>query len=225
MQPYFFPYLGYFQLIHSVDSFVVYDDVNFIKGGWVNRNYLLCQGKPQRVTLELRGASPNLHINQISIGQNRTTLLRSIDQCYRRAPYFSGVYPLIEAALASPENNLARFLDQTLRIVCDYLDLHPRWLLSSSLQKDARLRGVDQVLAICRGLGASYYINLPGGRELYEHETFTREGMRLAFIGTRPYLYRQRVGQDFVPNLSIIDVMMSNSRERCAELVTEYEIG
>jgi len=66
MQPYLFPYIGYFQLIHAVDSFVVYDDVNFIKGGWINRNFILSQGEKSRITLQLQGASPNLLINQVN---------------------------------------------------------------------------------------------------------------------------------------------------------------
>lgn len=222
MQPYLFPYLAYFQLIRAVDAFVVYDDVNYIKGGWINRNYILAQGGKQRITLQVHGASPNLFINQISVGGGQVKLLKTIRQCYAKAPQFWAVFPLIEEILLQREKNLARYLNYSLRLICDYLGLYPKWYISSDLNKNNSLRGLDKVLAICAELGAAHYINALGGKELYNHEDFALRGLQLSFIQQCPVGYIQ-VGNSFMPNLSIIDVMMFNDQNRCARLLDEYE--
>lgn len=223
MQPYLFPYLGYFQLIRAVDAFVVYDDVNYIKGGWINRNYILAQGERLLITLHLRAASPNRLINQAQIGERRHKLLASIRQNYTKAPHFAKVYPLIEDIFSRPIENLAVFLDYQLRQICDYLGLHPAWHISSSLDKDNTLRGQDKVLAICDELGASHYINAQGGKALYDRDSFVAKGKQLSFIQPRSVSYRQ-FGEAFVPDLSIIDVMMFNDQTQCAALLEEFEL-
>lgn len=223
MQPYLFPYLCYFQLIRSVDAFVVYDDVNYIKSGWLNRNYILAQGNKLLITLPLQGASPNLLINQVEVGGRPEKLLETIRHCYGKAPEFTTVFPLVEEIIMQQEKNLARFLDHGLRRICDYLGLHPQWHISSGLNKDNELRGSKKVLAICEELGATHYINVPGGKELYNREDFANMGMQLSFIQPRQAEYRQ-FGKAFVPNLSIIDVMMFNEQKQCRKLLEEYEL-
>ena len=223
MQPYLFPYIGYFQLIQSVDAFVLYDDVNYMKGGWINRNFILLHGRVHRITLQLQGASPNVLINQVQVGNNRIKLLKSIYQAYSKAPLFEDVFPIVERILLYEEKNLAKFLDYCLRQICGYLDLKPTWYISSQLNKDNALRGQDKVLAICRELHADHYINLPGGRGLYEREIFEQRGIRLSFLHPFPYRYHQW-GGEFVPNLSIIDVMMFNDQKQCGELLREYSL-
>lgn len=223
MQPYLFPYLGYFQLIRAVDAFVVYDDVNYIKGGWINRNFILAQGDKQLITLPLQGASPNQLINQVLIGGRQNKLVETIRHNYSKAPQFSIVFPLIEDILMRREKNLARFLDYQLRRICDYLELRSHWYVSSALKKDNELRGQDKVLAICEELGATHYINVPGGRSLYDRESFAELGMQLSFIRPKTVAYRQ-FGKEFVPNLSIVDVMMFNDQAQCAKLLGEYEL-
>jgi len=223
MQPYLFPYLGYFQLIRAVDAFVVYDDVNYIKGGWINRNFILAEGDKQLITLPLQGASPNQLINQVTVGNRQNKLIETIRHRYGKAPQFSAVFALVENILRQHEKNLARFLDYQLRQICDYLGLHPKWYVSSSLKKDNELRGQDKVLAICEELGATHYINVPGGKSLYDREAFAGRGMQLSFIQPKAVAYRQ-FGNEFTPNLSIIDVMMFNDKEQCAKLLEEYEL-
>lgn len=223
MQPYLFPYLGYFQLIRAVDAFVVYDDVNYIKGGWINRNFILAQGSKLLFTLPLQGASPNQLINQVVVGGRQEKLLATIRHCYAKAPQFPAVFPLVEEIILQQEKNLARYLDYGLRRVCEHLGLHPRWHVSSNLSKDNELRGQEKVLAICEELGAKQYINVPGGKELYARDDFAHRGMLLSFIQPKAVTYRQ-FGKDFVPNLSIIDVMMFNDQAQCARLIEEYEL-
>jgi len=221
MQPYLFPYIGYFHLIHAADTFVVYDDVNFIKGGWINRNFILSQGQKSRITLQLQGASPNLLINQVMVGSNRNKLLKSIQQSYSKAPQFGCAYPMLEDILMYDEKNLAQFLNHGLLRLCQYLGLSPNWLVSSELKKNNALSGEKKVLSICKDLGADHYINVPGGKELYDSQSFSEQGIRLSFINSKPILYSQFCGE-FEPNLSIIDVMMFNSQEQCSRLLEEY---
>lgn len=221
MQPYLFPYVGYFQLISSVDAFVVYDDVNFVKGGWINRNYILFKDDKQLITLPLQGASQNKLINQIEVG-GQHKILKSLLHNYGKAPYFDTVYPIIEDIFVQKEKNLVCFLDYQLRRICDYLGLHPQWHLSSGLDKDNELCGQDKILAICKELGARHYINAPGGKAMYDQQLFSAHGLRLSFIHPRAVAYPQ-FGKEFVPNLSIIDVMMFNSQEECMALIEEYD--
>lgn len=222
MQPYWFPYLGYYQLIHAVDDFVIYDDVNYIKGGWINRNYVLSQGGKLLMTLGLHGASPNKLINEITVGARREKLLKTIRQCYCKAPEYRNVFPLIEEIMMQQEDNLAKFLGYGLRRICDHLGLSSNWRISSDIKKDNTLRGQDKILAICETLGASHYINPMGGRELYSRDAFASRNIKLSFIHSRPGAYRQ-LGNPFIPNLSIIDVMMFNDRRQCRTLLEGYE--
>jgi hypothetical protein len=223
MQPYLFPYLGYFQLISAVDVFVVYDDVNYIKGGWVNRNFILGKQGKQLITLPLQGASPNRLINEIHIQTSLEKILNTIRHSYRKAPYYYSVFPLIENILMQPENNLARFLDYQLRKICEYLDISPDWYLSSSLKKNNLLRGQDKILAICNELHASHYINATGGKLLYDKNFFLTQGVKLSFIQSNLLPYPQ-YGKDFLPNLSIIDVMMFNNKDQSKKMVKGFRL-
>lgn len=223
MQPYFFPYIGYFQLIDSVDSFVIYDDVNFIKGGWINRNYILVRCVQQLITLQVLNASPNNLINEVRIGGNQKKILATIQQAYSKAPEFRRVYPLIESIIQYPEKNLSQFLAHALQLICDFLGVQVTWYTSSNLEKDNRLRGQAKVLAICDELDATHYINAPGGRALYDHSEFSGRGIDLSFIESDSTSYSQGCDQ-FVSNLSIIDVMMFNDRKGCSTLLDQYSI-
>ena len=119
---------------------------------------------------------------------------------------------------------MGSFLNYQLKGICKYLGVSPKWHISSALEKDNRLRGKEKVLAICEELGATHYVNAPGGRALYEKEEFVNRGVQLSFLEPRAISYRQ-VGSEFVPNLSIIDVMMFNNITECSRLLAEYKIG
>ncbi|ELP34389.1 WbqC family protein [Rhodopirellula baltica] len=223
MQPYLFPYIGYFQLIHAVDEFVVYDDVNFIKGGWINRNFVLGRESKQLFTLPTHGASSNKLINEIGVSDRRRKLVENIRQTYIKSPMFKTVFPVIEEILSHSDSNLAGFLDNQLRRICKYLDIRTRWHVSSKLKKDNSLSGVNKVIATCKLLGATKYVNAPGGRELYDKELFQREGLQLYFIQPSVVAYRQ-FAEPFVPNLSILDVLMFNDKSQCSRLLEAYKI-
>jgi len=226
MQPYFFPYLGYWQLINAVDKFVIYDDVNFIKGGWINRNRILGRGEPLRINLQLHQASSNKLINQVELLGNRAYIakqLKTLQACYRKAPCYQEVYPVLEGILTQPEANLARYLLGLIRQVCEYLGIGTELLVSSSLAKNNALRGQAKVLEICRILGADWYINAIGGKVLYARQDFATRGIKLSFLSSKASSYPQ-FNHAFVPQLSIIDVLMFNSRSEVKSRLEDYDL-
>lgn len=226
MQPYFFPYIGYWQLINAVDKFVIYDDVNFIKGGWINRNKILVNGQARYINLQMHKASPNKLINEIEVLGNKVynkKLLKTIESSYRKAPYYSEVYPIIESIIKQDENNLAKYLINSIREVCKYLGISTQILVSSEIEKNNNLRGQDKVIEICKVLRADQYINAIGGIELYSRKDFESNGILLNFLRTKSIRYKQ-FNDNFLPNLSIIDVIMFNSVQETKRLMEEYEL-
>ncbi len=223
MQPYFFPYIGYWQLLNLVDKFVIFDDVNFIKKGYINRNSILIQGQPNRLTLQLIKASQNKLINDTSVGGNRLEILNTISHAYKKAPYFDTVFPMIETILRSEELNLAKFIGLSLKTISNYLDIKTEFLYSSEVEKDNNLKGESKILEVCKALGAKSYFNAIGGQALYNKETFENKGVKLLFVGVEPIRYKQ-FGDDFVPNLSIIDILVFNSESDIKSLLEKYSL-
>lgn len=228
MQPYFFPYLGYWQLMNAVDRYVVYDDVNFIKGGRINRNAILMNGKAQNINLILSGASPNKHINEVKVNTEpavQRKLLRTIEMNYKKAPFFAQVFPILDRIMTQQESNVARYLKNSFAFIGEYLGITTQLLLSSDLDKDCSLKAHKKVIAICQLLGGNEYYNSMNGISLYEphREEFKDVGIKLSFLKMREISYKQ-YKNEFVPNLSIIDVMMFNSQEECRNLLQEYDI-
>ena len=226
MQPYFLPYLGYWQMLNAVDRFILYDDVNYIKNGWINRNNLLDNGKPHFFTLALDGASSFKLINETHINgspEARNKVLSYIKNSYRKAPFFKEVFPLIESIVNYPETNIALLLENHFRLIADYLQIGTEILVSSHIDKDCSLKAQDKVLDICKKQGAEIYINAIGGTELYSREDFAAQGIKLQFIKMNPVEYQQ-FKNEFVPNLSILDVMMFNPVEKIREYLDSYEL-
>lgn len=226
MQPYFMPYMGYWQLLAAVDRYVVYDDVNFIKQGWVNRNRILVNGKPGYINVPMLGAGSSRKINEIGVNNDMRLVrknLRMIGNLYGKAPYYREVSPLLEAVLSCGKDNLAEYLTESIKAVCGYLGIGTELVISSSLDKDCSLKGQDKVLEICRLLGADEYYNAIGGRGLYSGGAFAEKGISLKFLQTDDLEYAQ-FGQGFVGNLSIIDVMMFNSVREIKEMLEKYTL-
>lgn len=212
MQPYFFPYIGYFQLISSVDVFVVYDNIKYTKKGWINRNRMLQNGKDVMFSLPLKSDSDSLDIceRELSPDFNRDKLLNQIKGAYRRAPYFEQTFPLVERIVLHEDNNLFLFLYNSIVATCRHLGIDTEIRISSEIPIDHSLKNQEKVLALCEALSANSYVNAIGGMELYSRELFREKGIDLKFIKSKPFEYKQLDGE-FVPWLSIIDVMMFNS--------------
>ena len=223
MQPYLFPYIGYFQLISAVDKFIIYDDVSYIKQGWINRNRILLNGKAFLFTLHLSGASSFKLINEIELANNRDKLLKTFKQAYVSAPFFNEIYPIIEKIFTKNDNNLSRFLINSIFEIVKHIKINTQILISSQVRKNNDLKGQEKIIDICRNLGVDHYINAIGGMELYSRDRFERGGIKLSFIKSKPISYKQ-FNNDFVSWLSIIDVMMFSSREQIQEMLNAYEL-
>ncbi len=226
MQPYFFPYIGYWQLMNAVDKYVIYDDVNFIKGGWINRNRILMNGKPQYFNLPMIGASPNKLINEVQVNNDEKMVAKNVQTiyvAYHKAPYFNDVFPLIKRCLECGMPDVASYIKATFEIVSEYLGINTEFVVSSSLDKDCSLKGQDKVISICRLLGADEYYNAIGGQVLYSREAFNDFQIKLGFLKTNSIVYKQTEGE-FQPNLSIIDVMMFNSVDDIRNMLNDCVI-
>lgn len=223
MQPYLFPYIGYWQLINAVNTFVIYDDVNFIKQGYINRNSILSNGKSQQFTLELIGASSNKLINEISVGNNKNKVLKTIKQNYSKAPYYNEIIIIIEEILNNEEKNLAKFIAFSLMRISSYLGINTKFIFSSDIEKNNDLKAQDKVLEICNILQANKYINAIGGQELYSKEIFSKNKIELNFLKTKLVEYKQFSDQ-FVTYLSIIDILMFNDREKIIHNLNDFEL-
>jgi hypothetical protein len=226
MQPYLFPYIGYFQLINAADKFVVYDNIQFTKKGWINRNRILVNGKDEYITLPLKKDSDFLNIDKRviadSFNEERIKILRKISESYKKAPEFKSVYALAESILNNREQNLFRFLYQSLQAVCNYLDIKTEFIISSTLAINHELKSQDKVIAICKVLQPTTYINPIGGVNLYSKEIFQQHDIALNFIQATPVEYQQ-FSNEFIPWLSIIDVLMFNSKEKVQQYLHSYQ--
>lgn len=211
MQPYFFPYIGYFQLIASVDVFIIYDNIKYTKKGWINRNRMLLNGSDAMFSLPLRKDSDSLDVVQreISSDFDREKLLNQLRGAYRRAPFFKDVFPLLEKVIKNTDSNLFRYIRYSVEVVCEALGIETKIVTSSDLSVGRDLKSQDKVIALCKAVSADAYINSIGGVDLYEKKVFSENGIDLNFLKPRPLNYAQ-FGGDFVPWLSIIDVMMFN---------------
>lgn len=226
MQPYFIPYIGYWQLMNAVDKYVVYDDVNFIKSGWINRNLILVNGKSKYFNIPMVGASSFKLINEVGVNCDIKLVeknLRTIEGAYKKAPYYDLIYPLIKDILSYQCDNIAQYIFNSFKIICDYMNIQTELIVSSTLDKDNELKAQDKVLEICELLGADEYYNAIGGRELYSFEDFEKRGIKLKFLKTDLIEYKQ-YDNEFQSNLSILDVMMFNSREDVAEMLNRYTL-
>jgi hypothetical protein len=226
MQPYFLPYIGYFQLINSVDVFVIYDDVDYIKKGWINRNTLLVNSKGFLFSIPLKELSQNKLINQIEIYKDscwRTGLLKTITLSYKKAPFFEAFYPFVEDILLQEENNLAKFIAYSLQKICNLLSIETTIMISSYIEKNNDLKGQDKIIEICKKVKATNYINAIGGTSLYDDDIFLKNNISLNFIKSTPFIYSQ-FKNEFIPWLSIIDVMMFNSPKQIKDQLSQYEL-
>ena len=223
MQPYLFPYIGYFQLIAAVDLFIVYDNIKYTKKGWINRNRILQNGKDVMFSLPLKRDSDYLDVYQreLSSDFNRDKLLNQFKEAYRHAPYFAEIFPLIEQVVCYKDVNLFRFLYNSIERTCEHLGITTEIRISSDIAIDHDLKNQDKVLALCEAVGATSYINAIGGIELYSKETFRAKGIELQFIKAKPFEYEQLI-EPFIPWLSIIDVMMFNSLNVIKSRLAEF---
>lgn len=221
MQPYIFPYLGYYQLVNVADAFVLYDDVNFIKGGYINRNNILVDGAAQRFTLPVPGASSNKKICDLSFSPDVKKILKTISQTYSKAPFYSDVYPLIEMVLQAEDRSITSVCQLGIKSVFDYLGIEKKIIKSTDLVYDRGASPADRLIEITKSFEDSVYVNSIGGQALYDKDYFDARGVELKFLKMKLVQYSQ-AEDEFIPNLSMIDVLMWCEPTFVKKLLNEY---
>ncbi len=225
MQPYFLPYMGYWQLINYTDEFVVYDNIQYTKKGWISRNRFLQNGKDALFSLQLKSDSDSLPVykRELADSFDRGKLIRQLTEAYRKAPYFAENFPVIQEIINFPDNNLSAYIENSIRRICEYLEIKTPLIISSSIHVDQNLKGKEKVIAICHALKADEYINPIGGLELYNKNEFQKEGISLSFLKSRALEY-ESFGYTAIPHMSILDVLMFNSRFATIEYLNHFEL-
>ncbi len=225
MQPYFFPYIGYFQLMNAVDEFVIYDNIKFSKKGWINRNRILVNNADSYITLPLKKDSDFLDVRDRCLSDTwpleRRKMSNRIIESYRKAPQFDRAYPVVEQALSSDDRNLFTFILNSLTLVRDFLGIPTSFVISSTVAIDHSLKAEKRVIELCRARKAAVYLNPIGGTELYQKDEFRSQGIDLFFLKSKDFRYTQ-FNAEFVPWLSIIDVMMFNPIDTIRDFLTSY---
>lgn len=226
MQPYFLPYVGYFQLMAAVDVFILYDNIKYTKKGWINRNRMLLNGTDVTFSLPLKQGSDSLHVieRELSADFAPDNLLNRFRGAYGQAPYFEQTIALLERIVLHPDRNLFGYLHHSLACLCKYLDISTEIRISSGVPIDHSLKGQDKVLALCRAVGTDVYVNAIGGTDLYAKPAFGAQHVELRFLKSRLVEYPQ-FGAPFVPWLSIVDVLMFNPLDAVRDCIaTQYDL-
>ena len=229
MQPYFFPYIGYFKLINAVDKFIIYDDVNYIKRGWINRNNILINGKSNLINLPVKKVSQNKLISESFLELNNKTIIKfsnSVQMAYKKAPFFNKVNPLIQDILSNISNDvpISKINGMSLIKVSRYLKLNTTFEYSSEKYGDTRIfKKENRLIQICKKNNASTYINSYTGKKIYSKKEFKTNNIQLFFLKSQSSSYKQ-FNNLFVPNLSIIDVLMFNSISDIKKMILQYDL-
>jgi GNAT superfamily N-acetyltransferase len=227
MQPYFYPYIGYFNLIESADLIVFYDDVNFIKRGRIHRNSILVNGSEYQFTVPISKASQNRLIMDTALHDFdlwRSRFLKQLEYSYRRAPYFNAVMKQVQQTL---HERIATIADLAIASICGvyaYLGVNLRYTRSSQISPETQgLEKSQRLIEITKKAKGTRYINTIGGTKLYEKSHFAAHGIELSFVKVNPVNYRQ-YGETFIPWLSIIDVLMFNPPAQVREMFRCYTV-
>lgn len=226
MQPYFLPYLGYFQLLNIVDKFVLLDDVNFIVKGYINKNSILVNNKPFKFTIPLKQISQNKLINEMELHfseKEKQKLLKTLELAYKKAPFYNDIAPVLIQIINHNSTNLTQYIYNSIQIIKKYLEIKTEILISSQICKNNSLTGQDRIIEINKQLKSNHYINAIGGKSLYSKNEFNKHDIQLQFIKTNNIYYKQ-YKEPFIPNLSIIDILMFNDKNAIMQLLQEYTL-
>jgi hypothetical protein len=228
MQPYFFPYIGYFQLINAVDEFVIYDNIEFTKKGWINRNRILVNDIDSYISVPLKKDSDYLHINERILADTwiieRQKILNRVSESYKKAPFFNEAILCFEKCLMYDERNLFDFILHSIQVLMSLLNIETKLIISSNVPIDHKLKSTDKIIAICKQRGADAYINAIGGFDLYNKEFFMNNNLELKFQKSNSLKYKQ-FNNEFIPWLSIIDVMMFNDKSTISKYLNSYTLN
>ncbi len=216
MQPYLFPYIGYFQLLNAVDTFVVLDNVNFIKKGWINRNRILTKNGITPINLPVKKMSQNRQIMQHyfhELNSNFTKLMSTCTTSYSKNPYLGNLVNVLNEHISINETQVASFLTYSLQVLTKQLNINTKIIRASELKINDNALGQDRIISICKILKANQYINLSGGTELYDSKSFREADIELKFLSSNLNPYNQYQYEKFTPYMSILD-LIANCTEK-----------
>jgi hypothetical protein len=250
MQPYFFPYIGYFQTIQAVDKYILYGNVNYIKKGWIHRNRILVkQGEPRYILVNIEARSSNAKIYETKLCRDtkwKKKILNLIKYNYSRSAYFQEIFPLVGKIVNEDSDNIHIYNSNCIIKICNYLDISTQIQCSNQqyLEMEKALddeygqiemvsevstpqanldKKTARVIRICKMEGSDVYINPIGGKTLYKKEVFKENGIDLFFIKAQNIFYRQ-FSNTFIPDLSIIDVLMHCGRDKTREFLNSCKL-
>ena len=226
MQPYILPYVGYFQLINSVDTFMLFDDVAYINKGWVNRNRMLINGQPNYFVFPIEAASQNKTIDSLSFTNDkwREKLEKTVLMSYKKAPHFEETFELFKSILWFDDLNVSAYLHNSIRLVCERLEITTKLIASTKVFENQEMKGQDRIIDICVKSGVKTYINPPGGMELYEKSRFDEKGIELLFLKPTLMPYKQLGSSPFEPGLSVLDLLMNCDQSFLKEQIQNYQL-
>ena len=227
MQPYFLPYLGYWQLMNAVDRYIILDDVPFIRRGWIHRNRIQNHGETQWLTIPITGASQNRKICELDLARSERVwhkLRRSVQLAYCHAPQYAQGKTVFDRILNFSEDNLSLFLSNSIYEITSYLAIDTEIVRASDLKYDRSLRGSERILELCGRMGADSYYNAVGGQALYNAEQFVGRGITLRFVRMNEKLVYPQGRHNFCPGLSVLDAMMYNDVEQMQLLLSQFTL-
>lgn len=227
MQPYFFPYLGYFSLIASVDKWIVFDVTQYTPKTWMNRNRILHPKVGwQYVTVPLSNSSISIKTTEakvLNFGDTKQSIIGKLSHYKRTAPYFCQVNKVVQQAFdGSLDDSLVSLNVSALCAVCDYLKIPFSYQICSKLTLEfpPKLGAGEWAPYLCQALGASEYVNPAGGRDIFDMSVFQQRGITLYFAEFAEFKY-MTPSYSYEPNLSVIDVMMWNSPQDIVDGITQ----
>lgn len=226
MQPYFLPYIGYWQLIATVDKFIILDDVNYINRGWINRNRILSNKAPTWLTIPLVGASQNKLIFDLEILKDdgwSSKIEKLVSHSYANSPQFDSIFYFFQHLLSDAQGNLSNFLLKSISTICNQLHIKTEIVSASRNFPKDELRGQDRIIDICKRVGAYQYYNPIGGRNLYSKDKFAEQNIDLIFVESVAIEYEQNANS-FVPWLSILDILMCSNIEHIRSKVQNIHV-
>jgi len=228
MQPYFLPYIGYFQLLNYVDLWIVFDNIQYIDKGWINRNRILHpehKKEWQYITIPLDSRKQFSKINDIKIKQEidwRKIILGKLTLYKKKSRFYNEVFSFINNVFNTNENNLSEFVTRSIRYTADYLGIKTKILVLSNMELP--LTNInhpgDWALRICESIGAKEYINPFAGKDLFNNKKFKDSNIKLNFLKSKMVVYDQK-RHEFIPGLSILDSMMWNSKSQLSKFINE----
>ncbi len=227
MQPYLFPYIGYFQLINAVDKFIIYDDVNYISRGWINRNNMQLNDQKHLFTIPILKASQNKLINELEFNFDekwKRKFMKTLESAYKKSIFYEEITNMVNNILDYPQKNISSFIHNSLVLITSYLCIETEILPSSRIFNNTDLNGQERILNICMIEKADTYINPIGGLEIYDPSLFRKNDISLYFISTDIYPPTFPSLSTFYPNISILDLLYKTTPDEINLLLNNYKL-